>query len=413
LRDAGLPTPEIVDAGRLDGGGHYLLTGFIENSRTLADRWPVAPPPDDARTAAVLLPAFRLFGQLHAAGLIQIDPHPGNFLERTGKLFLIDGDGVRRMEGADREWARQAGDNLALLFAQLPPAWDDDLDGLLAAYAAGSARRVPDRQSLPRRIGEARTKRLAHFLDKTLRDCSEFAVQHTARRFCSVVRAERETLAPLLDAPDAAIAEGTLMKDGNTCTVARVDVGERSFAVKRYNLKSLSHALSRCWRPSRAYHAWLAGHRLAFFGIPTPAPLALIEERAGPLRRRAFLVTEFCPGENLLQRPSPEREPDADEAAAIVALFDRLFRQRITHGDMKATNFLWCDGHLAILDLDAMTRNKSKTAFARGWRRDRARFLRNWPADSPLHRWLNAHLPGVQGSDVRDQESEKLQKPKT
>jgi hypothetical protein len=32
LRDAGLPTPEIVDAGRIDGGGHYLLTGFILNS---------------------------------------------------------------------------------------------------------------------------------------------------------------------------------------------------------------------------------------------------------------------------------------------------------------------------------------------------------------------------------------------
>jgi tRNA A-37 threonylcarbamoyl transferase component Bud32 len=184
-----------------------------------------------------------------------------------------------------------------------------------------------------------------------------------------------------------------LLKDGNTCTVARVDVGGRALTIKRYNLKNPRHALSRCWRPSRAWHAWLSGHRLAFLGVPTPALLALVEERAGPLRRRAFLITEFCPGTSLLQQPSPECEPDADEAAAITALFRTLHHQRITHGDMKATNFLWHGKRLVILDLDAMVQHPSDDAFARGWRRDRARFLRNWPPDSALHRWLDAHLP--------------------
>ena len=45
------------------------------------------------------------------------------------------------------------------------------------------------------------------------------------------------------------------------------------------------------------------------------------------------------------------------------------------------------------IDLDAMVRHDSHTAFVRDWRRDRARFLRNWPTHSALYRWLDANLP--------------------
>ncbi|MDR1661651.1 MAG: hypothetical protein LBR95_04395, partial [Azoarcus sp.] len=49
LREAGLPTPEVAGAGRLDGGGHFLLTEFLEASRTLANGWSAEnPPPDEA-----------------------------------------------------------------------------------------------------------------------------------------------------------------------------------------------------------------------------------------------------------------------------------------------------------------------------------------------------------------------------
>lgn len=74
-------------------------------------------------------------------------------------------------------------------------------------------------------------------------------------------------------------------------TVVRVSVSDLDCIVKRYNLKNLRHALSRCWRPSRAWHSWRAGHLLRHLGIATPEPLAVLEERFGFLRRRAFLVT--------------------------------------------------------------------------------------------------------------------------
>lgn len=396
LRAANLPTPDVISAGRLEGGGHYLLTEFLDGSETLAERWREAEtlPPGNPASLEILQPAFTLLGRLHSAGLLQTDLHLGNFLSWRNDLFLIDGDGIRYVSKGGTAQA-QILDNLALLIAQLPLAWESCLDVLVAAYASEPIPLRPDRETLLQAVEQSRTQRLNHFLGKTLRDCSQFSVRSTTSLFSAVVRTEKERLADLLESPDQAIAKGDILKDGNTCTVARVMRGERALVVKRYNLKDFRHALSRFWRPSRAWHSWVAGHRLAFYGIHTPAPLAMVEERVGPLRRRAFLVTEFCPGESLLQRLSPDRIPDTYEAAAILDLFLTLFKLKISHGDTKATNFIWHEGRLAVIDLDAMIQHDSPAAFVRDWRRDRARFLRNWPKSSALFRWLDANLPEV------------------
>ena len=182
--------------------------------------------------------------------------------------------------------------------------------------------------------------------------------------------------------------------DGPEDYRARIDDPQAGvLVVKRYNLKNIWHAFGRSWRPSRAWHSWREGHRLRFYGIATPEPLALVEERFGPLRRRAFLVNAFCPGRDLLEILSADAEPPAEIAAALLALFGTLHALRISHGDFKATNLLWHDGQVVLIDLDAMTQHRSSRTHAQAWRRDRARFLRNWPAGSPLVRWLDARLP--------------------
>ena len=395
LRTANISTPGVVAAGRLDGGGHYLLTEFLQDSRTLAEHWSAMEslPPESPAAQELLQPAFALLGRLHAAGLLQNDLHLGNFLAYRNELFVIDGDGVVSMGKGAAAAAQQSMENLALLIAQLPLSWEDCLDSLVAAYTSEQERWRPGREALLQAVERVRAWRLSRFLTKTLRDCSQFSVRSTSSRFSVVVRSEKEALSALMEDPDGFMMRGQLLKDGNTCTVARVDIGGRALVVKRYNLKSFRHTLSRFWRPSRAWHSWVAGHRLAFYGIPTPAPLAMLEERIGPMRGRAFLVTEFCPGESLLQHLSEDREPDTAEAEAIRSLFAMLFRLKISHGDMKANNLLWHDGHLSLIDLDSLTQHGSSRAFVRAWRRDRERFVRNWPKQSALHRWLTASLP--------------------
>ncbi len=397
LRAANLPTPEVVGAGRLDGGGHLLLTEFLEDSRTLAEQWSgmEALPPGSPQALEILQPAFALLGRLHAAGLVQNDLHLGNFLAHRNELFVIDGDGITPTGKRPAALAQQTLENLALLIAQLPLDWESCLDVLVAAYTSEQARLRPERETLLLAVERARAQRLVHFLGKTLRDCSQFAVRQTTSRFSAVLRTEKEGLAALLEDPDLFIAQGQLLKDGNTCTVARVEIGGRALVVKRYNLKSFRHALSRFWRPSRAWRSWVAGHRLAFYGICTPAPLAMLEERVGSLRRRAFLVTEFCPGESIAQHLSPDREPGEVEAQAIRDFFGALFRLKISHGDMKASNLLWYANRLSVIDLDAMVQHDSHSAFVHDWRRDRERFLRNWPKHSALYQWLTTNLPEI------------------
>ena len=66
---------------------------------------------------------------------------------------------------------------------------------------------------------------------------------------------------------------------------------------------------------------------------------------------------------------------------------------RISHGDLKATNLLWDQGRIVLIDLDAMVQHRSVRQHARAWQRDRSRLLRNWPQDSVLYQWLEANLP--------------------
>jgi len=395
LHQAGILAPDLLLATALPSAGHVLLTTYLKEAESLADAWEAVSALPAGNTAAFdeLRPAFRMLGNMHASGLVQDDLHLGNFLRCGDELFVVDGDAVRAVSPGKPLLEQQAITNLALLLAQLPMTWDACRDELLTAYQAGGGGPISDNGHLESELARVRNWRLNDFLGKTVRDCTLFSVRNSAFRFAAVSRDELDHLAPLLESPDEAILGGKLLKDGRTCTVALIELGDRLLVIKRYNLKNLPHVLERFWRPSRAWHSWREGHRLQFFGISTPAPLALIEERVGPLRRRAFLITAYCPGASLLQLLSPDQEPGDELATAILWLFQTLHALRISHGDLKATNLLWHEGRVFVIDLDAVVQHRSASAYARAWRRDRARLLRNWPATSLLQRWLDKNLP--------------------
>ncbi len=392
LQAGSIPTPKLHAALALAGGGHALLTDFFADAVSLAGLWqrlgerPLADV-DDSDVRTLLVPAVVMLARMHRAGLAQADLHPGNFLRLGEHLLVIDGDSV----SADSQplSAAAAAANLGMLLAQLPAAWDERCPALLAAYLAAKGIPGVDKPMLRNEIDRVRRWRVQDYLAKCGRDCTLFQVERRATRFSSVVRAAAGRLRAVLPDPDLAIESGERLKSGNTCTVAQTG----DLVIKRYNLKGIGHALSRLWRPSRAWHSWREGHRLRVLGIPTPAPLAVVEERFGPLRRRAWLVNEFCPGISLAQHLSPDREPPPAEAAAIVSLFSTLHRLRISHGDLKASNLLWHDGRVWLIDLDAVTAHRSDVAWRKAWRRDRGRLLRNWPADSALGCWLQRMLP--------------------
>ncbi|ASC86913.1 lipopolysaccharide kinase InaA family protein [Pseudomonas fragi] len=402
LAEQGLTTPQLLADGLQEGEGGWLLFEFLEGAHSLGDAWDaVASLPVLAdEQVAVLAEALAAIGQMHLKGLWQEDLHLDNLLRQGGKLYLIDGAGIC-VEEAGKPLSRQKVlENLGVFFAQLPISLEPFIEELLVHYLLSNGEHALPLEALLKQVEKVRAWRLHDFLNKTGRDCSLFSVQQGAFALRAIRREEEPAMLPVLARADALLDQGHLYKTGGAASVGKVEVDGRTLVIKRYNIKGFAHWLKRFWRPSRAWHSWREGNRLAFLGIATPKPLALLETRFLWLRGKAYLVTEHLPGPDIIERFAPYVEQGNAPEAELVAL-DRLFadllRERISHGDLKGHNVFWADGRWALIDLDSMCQHRSASSFAAAYARDRARFMRNWPVGSALYQVIDGRLPKESG----------------
>lgn len=403
LSQQGLLTPELLVSGAVSGEGGWLLFDYLEDAQSLGEAWRAverqAPLSDPQQ--AILGEALQSIAALHARGLWQSDLHLDNLLKQDGRLWLIDGGGIQAsVPGQPLERARVL-ENLGVFFAQLPATLEPYLEELLVHYLLVNGTHALPLEGLLKEIAKVRRWRLKDFLGKLGRDCTLFSVRRSASELRAICRDQVPLLSGLLDDADEAIAGGRALKQGGSATVALVEREGRPLVIKRYNLKGVGHWLRRCWRPTRAWHSWVEGHRLNFVGIATPRPLGMLEHRRLGLRGRSYLVTEYLDGQDIIEAFAPYLDgglPDPMLQAAS-ALFAGFIRERISHGDLKGTNLLWRDGQLWLIDLDAVRQHPDPGSFAPAFARDRARFLRNWPAESGLYRLLDERLPKASSVD--------------
>ena len=172
------------------------------------------------------------------------------------------------------------------------------------------------------------------------------------------------------------------LKDGNTATVALAQCGAQKVVIKRYNIKHFRHWLSRFWRPSRAWKSWKNAHHLAVLGIKTPKPIAVVEQRFGWLRSRAFYLSEYESAEDALAKYTQTDELSEQHVQDFKQFFTALVYGRISHGDLKANNILLTEEGLSLIDLDAMRFHGSSRSFKKALTRDLNRFLKNWSLKS-------------------------------
>lgn len=375
---AGVRTPALRWHGRLvDGQGEVLVFDYLPDAVSLYDRWREAQLEEEK--VDVLTRAMVIIGKLHNEGVVQNDIHLANFLLSSGRLFTIDGgDIVKRSRPPLAEAASLR--NLGMFFAQFYPRHDNFARVVLPAYEAVRGWTMDESrlERIAREITANREKRKRIYISKAFRECTRFVCERSFTRFevCERSAYSPEMQALLAD-PDAMIQSGTLLKDGSTSTVALVHLPDRSLVIKRYNLKSPWHRLRRAFRRTRAWHSWANACRMEFLGIPAVRPVALVEHRYGPLRGKAYFITEYVEGEDALACLKRLKNPD-DELKALSSLLHDLSDSRISHGDMKATNFLISDAGPVILDLDAMREHKTREGFRRAFRRDLRRFMQNW-----------------------------------
>lgn len=394
----GLTTPRLLADGLKEGEGGWLLFEFIENAESLGDAWAAVEhlPMLADEQHLVLGEALTAVAQMHAKGLWQQDLHLDNLLRQGGQLYLIDGAGIKAETPGQQLSRQRVLENLGVFFAQLPKRLEPFIEEALVHYLLANAEHALPLEALLKQVDKVRSWRLKDYLDKAGRECTLFSVERSLSGLRAVCRSEVQALAPVLEQADTYLDQGHLYKTGGAASVARIDVDGRPLVLKRYNIKNTAHWFKRFWRPSRAWHSWIEGHRLMFLDIATPRPLALLETRTLGLRNRAYLLTEYIDGPDLAACFAPFVEsgeaPD-EQVDALVQLMQQLIRERISHGDFKGHNLFWVDGRWSLIDLDAMCQHATQMSFAKAFARDRARLLRNWPSSSALYQRLDQVLP--------------------
>lgn len=392
-----LPTPALLAEGWEAGAGGWLLFDWVDEAQSLWDAWRSCEIEVglSEEQRGILGEALELIAKMHAQGLWQSDLHLDNLLRASGRLYVVDGGGVKTEVPGQPLSRERVLQNLGVFFAQLPVEIESCIEELLVYYLFANGEHSLPLESLLKEVHQTRTWRLNDYLKKTVRDCSLFSASIGAFGARVARRDEETCLLPALSEPNSFIAKGRLIKSGGAATVAQSEISGRPLLIKRYNIKGPLHWLKRFWRPSRAWHSWVEGNRLDFLGISTPRPLAVVERRWLWMRGAAWLVTELLHGEDIISRFRPylESRPPEEELSALDCLFAALIRERISHGDLKGHNLFWERGRWWLIDLDAVQQHRSDASFARAYAKDRARFLRNWPADSSLYRLLDERLP--------------------
>ena len=382
LRAAGFATPDVITKGRLrNDGGYGLMLHYVKSARSLSAVWRDG---DALLRERVLIALVTRLAALHAADAWQMDLHLDNFLLDGDALYAIDGGAVRI---APKTGGESFGlDNLALLHAQLPLADDALLSVSLSAYSTARGWRSSARRELFLRntVAQHRALRVARYLRKIHRECTEFEVTRSTRAFTVLQRDLAEELQELLADPDMAIAAGEVLKAGRSATVARVRGRHQWWVIKRYNLKGTVHALSRSARRTRAEWSWRNAQHMKLLGIATAQPVALHVETLGPLRGRGYFVMEALAGTPLDERLRMGWRPGPEFLAELSALFAQLLNQRLVHGDMKATNFVVTDRGVRLVDLDGMREVRDVRRLGPLFARDIARFQANWAGDAEL-----------------------------
>lgn len=407
LEKAGIATPERLFAEVIFSGSlPIIIFARLQPAATLLNLWfsHKGSTQKQVQIRRQLLQAVvATIASHHQAGLLQSDIHWSNFLFSDEGVFTIDGDAVENLTPGVELGRGKSRANIALFLAESYPGIDQELDFIWQNYCQSRnwLFEPDDLYQLKLMIRGHRHKKADKYVAKSLRNCTAFVSSKENHYFKIKDRAyQSPALDELLLHPDHFMAQGEVLKAGNSSTVVKLDLEGVPLVVKRYNIKNLSHALRRCWRPSRAHVSWRNAQRLRWWRSATPKPVALLEKRCSGLRSTAYFISEHVAGINAfdyLQRSDLAPSDLNQWLQQFSALLQQLLELGLSHGDFKATNFI-CgdDGRLYLLDLDAMRYwPRSGSGFKKAVQRDHRRLLANWQEFPVLEREFQTVIEGL------------------
>jgi len=403
LLQANIATPPMLFAGlSLDHQQHVLILQAITSAKNtevcLSELALDAPVRIKLAEKLVLEVAAH-----HQAGLLQTDLYLKNFLlqaadttdEQGARVFTLDGDGIRQLP---RLFAsRKQKQNLATLFSKMDALDDYRIPELYRLYCKrlGKQSSTLAEAEIWQLTQQVRRQVASGYADKKVfRSCTDVKVTKSFKSFVAVASTfdAKDFAVPTLDG--ALLDKNANFKNGNTCTVAKARLADGDVVIKRYNIKGFWHGLSRALRMTRAAKSWANAYRLMISGILTPPPVALIEERWGCFRRRAYFVSAYVEAPDALQYFAQSISLQDKKAVAqnLAALFYKMYLLRFAHGDCKATNIKIVGGAPLLIDLDSMQAYSIHWLAAFWFKlqhiKDLKRLMRNWADDAEIQALL-------------------------
>ncbi len=357
LNQAAVPTPKLLftDSDR-SGTIFVLIFEYIKDAKSLSF---------ETELTHYHRQIMGVLAKLHSHGMVHDDLHLDNFLVKNHTLYCVDGDAIRQINPTGSLNQKASLKNVAQYFSQFSGI--QDLHVCLEDYMQRREWGLPSGKIFQNMLKAQRYKRLKKYGRKVLHSCTAVVSETTWFKR----QIQPRDIAPLHGDMDALVAHGIIIKDGNTCTVAE----ENDWIIKRYNMKSIWHGLSRALRLTRAENSWAFSHILQLLEINTAAPIALVERRLGPFRGKAYFVSEKIQGMTL---DNPEILDNKDGLCAVIDVLHSLYANQLSHGDLKASNFIIKNRAAYLIDLDSATLHRSSKSLDKAWKKDISRFLRNW-----------------------------------
>lgn len=410
LTELGVPTMQVAAFGERGGNPatreSFLITDAIAPSislETYCEQWRNLRPPHHYRRQLIAAVAD-IARRMHNGGMCHRDFYLCHFLlncredgsvdtEQTPGLSVIDLHRALISSSLARRWIVK--DIAGLYFSSQPAELSrTDWFRFIRAYTGESPARALRNDAefwqqvtrKARRIARRdQLKPLRRMVSSLYRNGPDMVRQQDFGRVALFHRSDDcAALRQFIANPDAAMAAGELLKDGDSTTVVRLPWNGKTCVVKRYNLRNAGYLLRRLFRPSRAWYCWRNAHWLRQMGLNSPRPVLMLEQRWGPLRGVAYFVTETSEGTDVLAMLAQgiQCEVWKDVLRHYRHFFATMKQYRMIHGDMKASNFLYHKDEqgstLVVLDLDAMRQERLATRFYRYFERDVDRFLANW-----------------------------------
>ena len=273
---------------------------------------------------------------LHDRGVYHRDMQPGNFfVESTGKGFKFYFLDLHKLKFTGHVPENLRVKDIGQLVFNLQSFCSQaEIDAMLLGYFGIE----PDPhfvELVQQRAAKLADMRKRSRAKRCLRNSTHFSVERRGRY--RIYRRREIPVEALLDAVYSTESGGRAP-----------DVSGMALHVKQIESPGLWQNFKDIFQKPRGRRAWHAANALIVRAIPTPKPLALVEETRGLLLRRCWLVTEYLESAPTLAKYVHSRfVMDESEAADVGSLLRKLakamatlYRENIYHGDMKASNIL-------------------------------------------------------------------------